>query len=593
MSENFKHRHIMLEMIEELTSRVILPGVTAKMIGGAILAQMILLLRGGTGTGKSTVAKLISEFFGASCEFKADAFGNVEFAGGDSNRVQCTFGTQSRSFIGGPDIGKMATGITKVVFKKFITKPIRLFDEGGRLNPYVWADLAQLLAEYELDIEGETLRLPRKGVFIFTMNPPNPMDPANNELPPFILSRVNMKLSLASTTVSANRKIAQKATSRVPMPVRYSQTDLEAAQDEFKAMVRLSTEAEVAVSAMVRATSFCRQGGEYCDKNEVIESGMFPSCCANSKVCDQVKGLIPCSESNPLDSRTIDAASDLACALAYFDNRTEASVDDIVAAFSVVAEHKLNFFNVQYTSKTTYVKGFVTRLHAAAKDCIDLARKAVAGRVTSKELENLGKGGHPLVMELIPDFEEIIREAAKKTRGKIGTMNSRELQDAKAGLSTTDAALVEQMIKSRLQVDVEVLDKKLVDTAAFRELFVTPEGEKLIFSDAAWDELLAEGFASTANTLAGMNIEFFNGATKVLMLSFTDSVYADEFRANFATKIHCSIAASILDPYSAIRGDLEKAGIVTKPKATEPAAKVPGKAAKAAKAAEPEQTAMF
>ena len=589
MSENFKLRHVFTELVEEIMARVIMPPVTAKMYAAGILAEMIILLRGGTGTGKSTLAKLTSEFFGASCEFKPSAYGNVEFGGGDSNRVQCTFGSQSRSFIGGPDIGKMATGITKVVFKKFITKPIRLFDEGGRLNPYVWADLAQLLAEYELDIEGETLRLPRKGVFIFTMNPPNPMDPANNELPPFILSRVNMKLSLASTSVSANRKIAQKATSRVAMPVRYSQTDLEAAQDEFKANVRLSTEAEVAVSAMVRATSFCRQGGEFSDKNEVIESGMFPTCCANSKGCDQVKGLIPCSESNPLDSRTIDAASDLACALAYFDNRTEATVDDIVAAFSVVAEHKLNFHNAEYTSKTTYVKGFVNRLHNAAKDCIDLARKASAGRVTSKELENLGKGGHPLVMELIPDFEEIIRKAAAKTRGSIGTMNSRQLQDAKAGLSTTDAALVDKMIKARLQVDVEVLDKKLIDSASFRALFVTPEGELLIDSDAAWDELLAEGFANTANTLAGMNVEFFNGATKVLMLSFTDSVYADEFRASFANRVGFT-SANILDPYNAIRGDLEKAGIVTKPKATEPAAKAPGKAAKAAKS---EQTALF
>jgi len=588
MSETFKLRHVFTELVDEIMDRVILPRTTATMYAAGILGEMIILLRGGTGTGKSTLAKLTSDFFGASCEFNPGAYGNIEIGGGDSNRVQCTYGTQSRSFLGGPDIGKMAMGITKVVFKKFITKPIRLLDEGGRLNPYVWADFAQLLAEYELDIEGETLKLPRKGVFIFTMNPPNPMDPANNELPPFILSRVNMKLSLASTTVSANRKIAKKDTTRVPMPKRYTQRDLESAQDEFRAMVSLSTEANVAVSAMVRATSYCKKGGEFSDKNEVLEAGMFPICCAN---CDVAKGNIPCSQTNPLDSRTIEAASDLACALAYFDNRTEATVNDIVAAFSVVTEHRLNFYNAQYTSKTTHVKAFVNDLLSAASDCINLAKKAETGRITTKELEVFRNAGNPLVIELIPDFEEIIRNAAKKAREGLGAMNSRQLQDAKGNLSKGDADLVDKMIASRLRVEVEVHDKKLVDQAAFRNLFKTPEGELLVDSDAAWDELLAEGFANTANTLAGMNIEYFAAAKKVLILNFTDSVYADEFRTSFATKVG-AMNASVLHPYAGISGELAKAGIVIAQKevATPPAVTTKATAKAETKA---EQTALF
>lgn len=573
MSKTFTKRHVFIEFIEELMARVIIPRQTAMMYTCGLLAEMIILLRGGTGTGKSTLAKHTSDFFGASCEYDADRFGNIRIAGGNSNRVQCTFGTQSRAFLGGPDIGKMATGITEVVFRKFITKPIRLFDEAGRLNPYVWADLAQLLAEYELDIEGETLRLPRKGTFIFTMNPPNPMDPANNELPPFILSRVNMKLALASPTVSANRKIARKDTTRVPMPKKYTQKDLEAAQDEFRAGVKLSLPADVALSTMVRATSYCKMGGEFCDKNEVIEAGMFPTCCANAGEkgpCDYAK-VLPCTETNPLDARTLEAAGDLACALAYLDNRTEATVEDVVAAFSVVCEHKLNFYNTQFTSKAAHTKGFVTRLLASSQDCINLAKKSLQGKVSTKDIEGLKKGKNPLVTEIISDFEEEIANAAKKVRSSLAGMNSRQLREAKGHLADAEAALVDKMVTARLKVEVAVKDAALADQPAFRDVFRSPEDQPFIESEAGWETLLSEGFFDPHETMANLTIEYFSGANNVLILHFTDAVEADAFREKFAERIG-AMKASIIDPYRDIRAELEAASILPPaPKAERPA----------------------
>ena len=542
-----KNKHIAVELIKELSERFQFSDEnTLKFMVAGILAELKILLKGGTGTGKSTISKAIAEFFGnAACDLTADSEGNL-VEGGNSYRVQGTIGTQSSSFLGGLDIAQMTQGIRKVVFRKFLTFPIKFIDEAGRFNPYVWADLAQVLAEQEVTIEGVTMKLPRPGVFLFTMNPPNPRDPANIDLPPFAYSRIDMKLSLPAPSVSGNRKIIKRqGVNHNPMPRNYTPEDLTSIWDEVKT-IGLDLSAEISLAAMVRATSYCEKGGLGCDKNQVIESGSFPSVCAN---CDHSKGSMVCSQSTPLDSRVIDSCIGLAQALCYIDGRDIVTEKDILAAMPSVAEHRLFFPNTQVVNRETHTKEFVNKMYGAASTCIEIARNPA--KITKKRLEEIRSQKSPLVNEILDDFEAEIKEAGKAIRSKLASMTASELKVAKESLESADAKLVDQMIALRHSVTFKVNN---MDDPFNRAMMCSPEGEPFISDDDSWDDLIADGMAT--RTMEGVRITCEIGG--FFSVAFCLPEEADIFRH----KIEMDV--DLQDPYGPIRNELTKAGIVSK-----------------------------
>jgi MoxR-like ATPase len=542
--------HIAQELIQELSTRFQFSDAsTLKFMVAGIIAELYILLKGGTGTGKSTISKAIAEFFGnAACDLSADNEGNL-VEGGNGYRVQGTIGTQSASFLGGLDVAKMTQGLRQVVFRKFLSFPIRFIDEAGRFNPYVWADLAQVLAEQEVTIEGVTMRLPRRGVFLFTMNPPSPRDPANIDLPPFAYSRIDMKLSLPAPSVSGNRKIIRRqGVNHNPMPRNYTPADLHSIWDEVKT-IELDLSAEIALAAMVRSTSYCEKGGIGADKNQVIESGSFPSACGN---CDHAKGSMVCSQSTPLDSRVIDSCIGLAQALCYIDGRTTVTEKDILAAMPAVSEHRLFFPNTQVVNRETHTKEFVNKMYGAAAMCIEIAKNPA--KVTKKRLEEIRAQKNPLVNEIIDDFEADIKAAGKAIRIKLGTMTSGELKSAKENLDAADAKLVEQMITLRQNVSFKV--KGDMDDPFIREMLCSPEGEPFIPDDENWNGLMEDGLA--LNSMEGTRITCETGGT--FSVEFISPEEADIFRTKMAGQ-----DVELLDPYGPIRKELTKADIVSAP----------------------------
>lgn len=547
-----KNQHIVAELNKELSERFQLPADKIKMFIAGIIAELYILLKGGTGTGKSTLSKAIADFFGnCACDLTADGNGELVIEGGNGYRVQGTVGTQSSSFLGGLDVAKMTQGVRQVVFRKFLAHQIRFVDEAGRFNPYVWADLAQVLAEQEVTIEGVTLKLPRRGVFLFTMNPPSQRDPANMDLPPFAYSRIDMKLSLPAPSVSGNRKIIKRqGVNHNPMPRKYTPTDLQSIWDEVKT-VKLDLAAEVALAAMVRSTSFCEKGGPEADKNQVIEAGMFPAVCNN---CDHTKGMC-CSQSTPLDSRVIDSCIGLAQALCYIDGRDTVTEKDILAAMPAVSEHRLFFPNQQVVNKEVHAREFTNAMYAAASSCIEVARNPA--KVTKKRLEEIRAQKNPLVNEILDDFEAELKAEFAKVRSNLGTMSSAELKRAKEHLDDADAKLVEQMIQLRSTVTLNVTGD--MDDPFIRDLFTSPEGEPFITDDASWCDLMEDGMAT--RTMEGITVRCEIG---VFMVDFTSPEEADLF----TVKCLQSDLVSVVDCYEPIHKELLKAGIIAKPEKT-------------------------
>lgn len=545
-----KKSHIAQELIQELSTRFQFSDAsTLKFMVAGIIAELYILLKGGTGTGKSTISKAIAEFFGnAACDLSADNAGNL-IEGGNGYRVQGTIGTQSASFLGGLDVAKMTQGLRQVVFRKFLTFPIRFVDEAGRFNPYVWADLAQVLAEQEVTIEGVTMRLPRRGVFLFTMNPPSPRDPANIDLPPFAYSRIDMKLSLPAPSVSGNRKIIKRqGVNHNPMPRKYTTDDLTYIWDEVKT-VKLDLSAEIALAAMVRSTSYCEKGGLGCDKNQVIESGSFPSVCAN---CDHKDGSMVCSQSTPLDSRVIDSCIGLAQALCYIDGRSTVTEKDILAAMPAVSEHRLFFPNTQVINRETHTKEFVNKMYTASITCIEIARNPA--KITKKRLEEIRAQKSPLVNEILDDFEAELKEAGKAMKAKLRSMTSSELKSTKEQLDSADVALIDQMIALRHSVTFQVNGE--MDDPFTRAMFCSPEGEPFISDDDSWNDLMADGMAT--KTMEGVRITCEFGG--VFSVDFQSPEEADVFRIKLADS-----DVTLKDPYGPILKELTKAGIISKP----------------------------
>lgn len=536
-----KKQKIAQELIEVLGTKFQLPATAITIFVAGILAELTILLRGGTGTGKTEISKAVAQFFGNSA---MDIAGTC-IEGSNSFRVQGTIGTQSSSFLGGLDVAELTQGKRKVVFRKFLAHPIRFLDEAGRLNPYVWADLASLLAEQSVTIEGETFYLPRKGVFLFTMNPPNPRDPANTDLPPFAYSRVDMKMSLPAPGVGGNRRIIKGASS-VPVESRYSINDLTAVWDEVK-QIGLDLPAEVALAAMVRSTTYCEKGGTSGDKNQVIEAGAFPAVC---KDCDYAKGTLGkvCSVCTPLDARALVSATQLAKALAYIDGRPVATEKDVLAAMPHVIEHRLHFPNLTVVNREEHAHSFVNAMYAASNDCITIARNP--GKITEKRLAEMKSQKSPLLNEILDEFMEEIKKASAEIRAKLGLMESRELQQIRSSLSDTDTKLVDQMLHARSSVMVKVTTDLLNDPF-FQHEFTSPEGETL-FSPDQWESLQEDGVAT--GQLPGVTMVW--DAEKVT-ISFMDAAEADSFRKKLEATEY-----KVLPAYTkSLRDDLVKAGI--------------------------------
>lgn len=547
-----KNQKIAQELIEVLGNKFQLPATVISIFVAGILAELTILLRGGTGTGKTEISKAVAQFFGNSAMDIADTC----IEGSNSFRVQGTIGTQSSSFLGGLDVAELTQGKRKVVFRKFLAHPIRFLDEAGRLNPYVWADLASLLAEQSVTIEGETFNLPRKGVFLFTMNPPNPRDPANTDLPPFAYSRVDMKMSLPAPGVGGNRRIIKGASS-APVENRYSIKDLTAIWDEVK-QVGLDLPAEIALATMVRSTTYCTKGGQSGDKNQVIEAGAFPAVC---KECDYAKGTLGkvCSVCTPLDARALVSASQLAKALAYIDGRDTATEKDVLAAMPHVIEHRLHFPNQTVVNREEHAHSFVNAMYAASTDCITIARNP--GRITEKRLAEIKQQKSPLLNEILDEFMEEIKAASAETRAKLGSMNTRELQQIRTAMSDADAKLVDQMLHARSTVMVKATTDLLNDPF-FQQEFTSPEGEAL-FSPDQWESLQEDGVAT--GQLPGVTMVW--DAEKVTV-SFKDPAEADSFREKLKASEY-----TILPAYTkSLRDDLTKAGIII-PQPTPVAAK--------------------
>ncbi|TJY44098.1 MoxR family ATPase [Cohnella pontilimi] len=176
-------------MMTEIHKQVIGQQQPLQMIVAALLAEGHVLLEDVPGTGKTTLAKALSQTFQA-----------------DFHRVQATPDLLPQDLLGGM-IYRPQTGEFELrkgpIFTQFL-----LFDEINRSTPRTASALLEAMAEGQVSIDGSTLTLPKPFFVIATQNPLESQGVF--PLPEAQLDRFLVKVKLGYPTLEEERQILQR-----------------------------------------------------------------------------------------------------------------------------------------------------------------------------------------------------------------------------------------------------------------------------------------------------------------------------------------------------------------------------------------------
>lgn len=252
----------------------------------ALVDRGTMLLYGGHGGGKTTLAKYLGQVFH---KLSKDAIEDCILRG----HPQLT----EEKILGSLDIAQL-TGAKElnaekkvdVIWNDFVDSPWKIIDEINRLSPYAQNILLSLLAESSAKYHNESKRLGNFTLFA-TMNP---KDDTNSNWEMSLPFKDRFALALPITmpdydSLSTIGREKDKSNKQDDLASYLEGFDLKIAQDEVTDL-KYSEEAELFINVIISSYRLCDRLSKESNETITVEKGLCHNCRYNvsEKVCNKI-----------------------------------------------------------------------------------------------------------------------------------------------------------------------------------------------------------------------------------------------------------------------------------------------------------------
>jgi MoxR-like ATPase len=250
----------------------------------ALVDRGTMLLYGGHGGGKTTLAKYLGQVFH---KLSKDAIEDCILRG----HPQLT----EEKILGSLDIAQLTRAkelnVEKkvdVVWNDFVDSPWKIIDELNRLSPYAQNILLSLLAESSVKYHNESKRLPNFSLYA-TMNP---KDEGNFIMSLPFLDRFALALPITMPDYESLSTIGRekdKSNKLDDLASYLNHFDLKTAQEEVREL-KYSEEAELLINVIISSYRICDRISKESNDTITVEKGLCNNCRYNvtKKVCNKV-----------------------------------------------------------------------------------------------------------------------------------------------------------------------------------------------------------------------------------------------------------------------------------------------------------------
>jgi MoxR-like ATPase len=338
-----------------------LPLIVGTCVLNALVPRSAMLLVGGHGGGKTTLAKILGRMMtGRSLDEVEDGILR--------GHPQLTEEKMIATLKPGP---LMKDGVEVVVWRRFVTDFWKIIDEVNRLTPYAQNILLSLLAEGEMKYYDEIKRCEEYCLYATL----NPADAGTFEIGPPFLDRFGIAVPITMPTVNDLELILASRDDRLfgydelwQVPAVLTEEDLLTIWN-LADKVTVSHDASEFMRSVVREFGACIRADKSQSTGLTVETGLCDGCHYNTakSVCNKV--VIPLS---------VRAAKDL--------NRYSKSAAWLIGATEVSVEIVKSLAPLVFWHRTQYVRDELDRspyygdLYEYTKHLVELAASRFAQR---------------------------------------------------------------------------------------------------------------------------------------------------------------------------------------------------------------------
>ncbi|MHA2077472.1 MAG: AAA family ATPase [Candidatus Thorarchaeota archaeon] len=364
-----------------------LPLIVGTCVLNALVPRSAMLLVGGHGGGKTTLAKLLGRMMTGK---SLDEVENGILRG----HPQLTEEKMIATLKPGP---LMKDGVEVVIWRSFVTGFWKIIDEVNRLTPHAQNILLSLLAEGELKYYDEIKQCEEYCLYATL----NPADAGTFEIGPPFLDRFGIAVPITMPTVNDLELILASRDDRLfgydelwQVPAVLSEEDLLTIWN-LADKVTVSPEASEFMRSVVREFGACIRADKSQSTGLTVETGLCDGCHFNTakSVCNKV--IIPLS---------VRAAKDLnrySKAAAWLVGATEVSVEIVKSLAPLVFWHRTRYVRDELDRSPYYGD-----LYEYTKHLVELAASRFAQRTPAITImESLKQGKES--KEALEDLKEM------------------------------------------------------------------------------------------------------------------------------------------------------------------------------------------
>ena len=373
----------------------------------ALVDRGTMMLYGGHGGGKTTLAKYLGQIF---CHFSKEKIEDCILRG----HPQLT----EEKILGSLDFAQITNnkplnkyGKIDVVWNSFVDSEWKIIDEINRLSPYAQNILLSLLAEGSVKYQDESRIVPPFTLYATL----NPKDNANEELSLPFKDRFALALPITMPDYDSFSTIGKRdKNSRAKLEEYFPNIDLAEIQKDIKS-ISYTPEAELFINYIIASYRLCMRASKESNDTLSVDKNLCENCRmkGEEKVCNKIK--------QPLSVRVKEDLYRYGKALAWFLGAPQVTTEHVMVLAPYMICHRTVLskkFTLSLTeawkdeSTKKHLNDFITNIDLnGTRTIIALIKKEFDGvKLLLEKFENVKTGK---LSQL--EFDEFLRDASSST----------------------------------------------------------------------------------------------------------------------------------------------------------------------------------